>query len=43
MTGSTQVTALLAELDGIGRDRARGGFSRFTYTGDDLQLREWLS
>ena len=42
-TGSTGVSSLLREISGIGRDRARGGYSRFTYTGDDLELREWFT
>jgi len=43
MTGSTGVARLLGDLAGIGRDRLRGGYSRFTYTRDDLLLREWFT
>ena len=42
-TGSTGVAGLLHEISDIGRDRTRGGYSRFTYTRDDLELREWFT
>ena len=37
------MTALLDEISGIGRDRVRGGYSRFTHTADDRLLREWFT
>src|ERR1700761_7469614 len=37
------VTSQLDNLAGIGRDRARGGYSRLTYSGADLELREWFT
>ena len=34
--------SLLGELDGVGRDRARGGFSRHAFDPAERDLREWF-
>ncbi|NQX13044.1 allantoate amidohydrolase [Microbacteriaceae bacterium VKM Ac-2855] len=33
---------LLAEIDGVGRDRARGGYSRHVFDPAERELREWF-
>lgn len=38
----TGVTGLLGEISAIGRDHARGGYSRPGYSGVDRELREWF-
>ncbi|MWV48571.1 allantoate amidohydrolase [Rathayibacter sp. VKM Ac-2803] len=34
--------ALLAEIDGVGRDRVRGGYSRHVFDRAERELREWF-
>nr|WP_218862918.1 allantoate amidohydrolase [Actinopolyspora biskrensis] len=34
---------MLAEIDGIGRDRTRGGYSRHVFDHAELELREWFT
>ena len=36
------VTRLLRQVRDLGRDAQRGGYSRFAYTADELELREWF-
>src|SRR3954462_4414829 len=40
--GSTERAVLLGELSDVGRDPA-GGFTRFAWAADELELREWFS
>jgi N-carbamoyl-L-amino-acid hydrolase len=42
MAGST-VNRLMADIEGIGRDRRRGGYSRPVYSTAELELREWFT
>ncbi|WP_332643514.1 allantoate amidohydrolase [Aeromicrobium sp.] len=43
MTNSpTSVTQLLGEIRDVGQDKQRGGYSRFTFTSAELELREWF-
>ncbi|WP_017973506.1 allantoate amidohydrolase [Actinopolyspora halophila] len=39
----TTPNELLAEIDGIGRDRTRGGYSRHVFDHAELELREWFT
>ncbi|MBY4108192.1 allantoate amidohydrolase [Rhodococcus fascians] len=41
-TTSSTVTALMAEIAGVGADPARGGYSRPIYSAADMELREWF-
>ncbi len=36
------VSQLLADVRDVGRDARRGGYSRFTYSAADFELREWF-
>ena len=36
------VTSLMRDIAGTGRDAARGGYSRPVYSGPELELREWF-
>ncbi|RAK27656.1 N-carbamoyl-L-amino-acid hydrolase [Actinoplanes lutulentus] len=38
----TSVPSLMSDISGVGRDRARGGYSRFVLTPAELELREWF-
>ena len=37
------VTALLAEIEGIGRDATSGGYRRYAFTPEDATLGEWFA
>ena len=36
------VAGLLAEIDDVGVDKTRGGYSRPVYSGAEVDLREWF-
>ncbi|WP_243792276.1 allantoate amidohydrolase [Saccharopolyspora gloriosae] len=36
-------SALLAQIDQVGRDRRRGGYSRHVFDGGERELREWFT
>lgn len=42
MTGTEDVSALLAQIAGIGRDPVRGGWSRHAFDAADAELRAWF-
>jgi beta-ureidopropionase / N-carbamoyl-L-amino-acid hydrolase len=42
MNSPATVSGLLSDIRQVGRDARRGGYSRFTYSGADLELREWF-
>ncbi|KQQ09858.1 allantoate amidohydrolase [Rathayibacter sp. Leaf296] len=42
MSATGGVPALLAEIDGVGRDRTRGGYSRHVFDRGERELREWF-
>ncbi|PPF74590.1 allantoate amidohydrolase [Pseudoclavibacter sp. Z016] len=39
---SSSVSALMREIEHLGRDRTRGGYSRPVYSHPELELREWF-
>lgn len=41
-TGADTVTSLMQQIEAIGRDGTRGGYSRPVYSGAELELREWF-
>ncbi|MFC5677967.1 allantoate amidohydrolase [Aeromicrobium endophyticum] len=42
MSHPSTVSGLLTDVRQVGRDARRGGYSRFTYSDADLELREWF-
>lgn len=41
-TSAVSVTSLLREIDSVGTDRLRGGYSRPVYSDAELSLRDWF-
>jgi len=42
MNSPARVTSLLSAIRSVGADPRRGGYSRFTYSNADAELREWF-